>query len=425
MLLEFELVLLIVMIGTLLLCNMKLKMPLSISMIISSIAATLAAGEGIPIRHIFEGCFGILDSVILICCAMIFMQVVTEIGTISACGGIIIKKFHKKPAVLLLFMGILMMIPGMLTGTAVVSIIGVGSVMLPVLGLMGMPLVDIGAMFAVCGTLAMAAPPVNIPAMLVASSVDMKFSGFTGPLLFITVLATIFTIFWYGHRYLKAIDIDQLEGKVDFEIAKRYGISLYIPVVLVVGWIAAIRLLPGIFPDMGNAFIFLVGAAAGSVCGKRCNLVNTTLKAMDSAIPIVARMMAVGSFIQVFNYLGIRGYIVGNCIVLPTILLMLAATVILPIFGGISIYGAAMLLGSPIILATLTGNEIIIAAAISVLAILGEIMPPTAIATYFAGDLVGVPSNQVLKKVWIPCLFTMLLCFICMVFSNSFDFIVF
>ena len=44
---------------------------------------------------------------------------------------------------------------------------------------------------AVMATLGMAAPPVNIPAMMIASSVDMSYSGFNGPLLVI-VFACIF-----------------------------------------------------------------------------------------------------------------------------------------------------------------------------------------------------------------------------------------
>ena len=424
MLFEFELILLIVMVGTMLLYSTVFKMPLSVSMILASLAGALAGGQGIPLRHLFEGCFGMLDSVMLICCAMIFMKVVSEIGTLDACGGTIIRRFHRRPVVMLLLLGLLMLIPGMLTGTAAVSIIGVGAVILPVLTAMGMPHSETGALLAVCGTLAMAAPPVNIPAMMIASSVDMKYQGFTGPLLFLTVLGTIFTIFWFGRPYLRAIDLDRVSSQIDFEAGGRYGVSIYIPILLVLAAIGAIRIFPGAFPDIGNPLVFMAGALIGCRFGKTCSIVKTAVSAIDAAIPIVARMMAVGMFIQIFNLLGIRGYIVGNCIVLPSVLLMLAAVIIMPLFGGISVYGSAMLLGGPIILATMTGNEIIIAAAASVLAVLGEIMPPTAIATYFAANLAGGESRKIIRLSLIPCLFLMLLCFFCMACSNWFDFLI-
>ena len=54
MLFEFELILLIVMVGTMLLCSTVFKMPLSVSMILASLAGALAGGQGIPAARELE-----------------------------------------------------------------------------------------------------------------------------------------------------------------------------------------------------------------------------------------------------------------------------------------------------------------------------------------------------------------------------------
>ena len=62
----------------------------------------------------------------------------------------------------------------------------------------------------------------------------------------------------------------------------------------------------------------------------------------------------------------------------------------IPLFGAVSAYGAASVLGVPLVLAFLDmGDVIVITSAMSLLAGLGDLMPPTALAGIFAGQVVG------------------------------------
>ena len=94
---EFELVIFLVMLGVFLLGNFLLKLPVSLSMAAGAIAGALVGGEGIPLRHLFEGTFVYMDTVLIISMAMIFMTVIQKSGAqmcirdrcqrVPACGG--------------------------------------------------------------------------------------------------------------------------------------------------------------------------------------------------------------------------------------------------------------------------------------------------------------------------------------------------
>jgi len=74
------------------------KMPVGIAMILASIGGTLAAGEGVPVRHLFEGSMGFLDTMLVVATAMIFMKVVEATGALEHIGRVIVRVFAGRPA---------------------------------------------------------------------------------------------------------------------------------------------------------------------------------------------------------------------------------------------------------------------------------------------------------------------------------------
>ena len=50
---QIECIVFFVMLGVFLLGNFLLKLPVSLSMVAGAVAGTLAAGDGIPLRHLF------------------------------------------------------------------------------------------------------------------------------------------------------------------------------------------------------------------------------------------------------------------------------------------------------------------------------------------------------------------------------------
>ena len=64
----------------------------------------------------------------------------------------------------------------------------------------------------------MAAPPVNIPAMLISGGVDMPYIGFEGPLFLVTIPCAVFAVLFLGLRYCKNLEIDKIKAELNLEI---------------------------------------------------------------------------------------------------------------------------------------------------------------------------------------------------------------
>ena len=99
---------------------------------------------------------------------MIFMKVIQEIGTLNALSSSILKKFHRAPSILLILLMLISMFPGMITGSSTASVLTAGSIVAPILMLIGIPVVETATIIAIGGLCGMIAPPVNVPAMIMA-----------------------------------------------------------------------------------------------------------------------------------------------------------------------------------------------------------------------------------------------------------------
>lgn len=401
---SIELILFLAMIAVFVISCFAFKLPVSLAMVLSAVAATLVIGEGIPLRHLVEGMFGYLDTILVIATAMIFMKTIQEIGTLNALSASILKKFHKIPWLMLIFLMIVAMFPGMVTGSSTASVLTAGSIVAPILMMIGIPVVETATIIALGGILGMIAPPVNIPAMIIGGGIDMPYVGFTVPLLLLTVGVAIFTVLYLGLRHVNEIDYELLEGQIDTSAVKEYGFKLYIPVLLAVILMILGKIVPQIF-NLGMPVIFMVSAIAGLFCGKKINFFNVSKDAIKDTLPVLGILMGVGMFIQIMTMTGVRGFIVVNSLNLPTALIYVAMAITIPLFGAVSSFGAASVLGVPFLMVFLSQNQIITASAISFIAGLGDLMPPTALAGIFAAKVVGLEDyTKVLKKSTVPAM---------------------
>lgn len=146
---EFELVIFLVMLGVFLLGNFLLKLPVSLSMAAGAIAGALVGGEGIPLRHLFEGTFVYMDTVLIISMAMIFMTVIQKSGALEALNAVIVSRFHKVPAVMLILLMLIIMFPGHDHGSSTAAVLSAGAIVAPILLMMGIPAPQTGAILAV------------------------------------------------------------------------------------------------------------------------------------------------------------------------------------------------------------------------------------------------------------------------------------
>lgn len=412
------------MLGVFLLGNLLCMLPVSLSMILGAIAGALVAGEGIPVRHLFEGCFTYIDTILIISTAMLFMTAIQRSGALEALNALIVTKFYKAPALMLILLMFIIMFPGMITGSSTAAVLSAGAIVAPILLKIGIPKEKAGAILAIGSIMGMAAPPVNIPAMLIAGGVDMPYIGFEGPLFLLTIPCAIFTVLFLGLKYCKDLDIEELKKELDMEIGKQYGFKLYIPILLLVVLLVLTRALPQFMPQLGTPLIFLICAVVALFTGKRFNAWHAGLEAMDTTIPVLAKLMGVGMFIQILTLTGARGYIVVSCLGLGIVLLYAAVCIVMPAFGAVSSYGAASVMGVPFLLVLLdTGDQITLAAALSFICCLGDLMPPTALAGNYAAQIVGLKYKPVLKHCIIPFLVCIALGLACLLLSGYLGFL--
>lgn len=419
---SIELILFIAMIGVFAASCFILKLPVSIAMVLSAISGTVISGNGIPIRHLVEGSFAYIDTILVISTAMIFMKIIQEIGTLNSLTSSILKKFHKTPVILLILLMLISMFPGMITGSSTASVLTAGSIVAPIFLVLGIPALETAAIIAIGGLCGMIAPPVNVPAMIIGGGIDMPYVGFTIPLLILTIPVAIFSVLYLGLKYTKNINYEAIKEKVEIQ---NTDIKLYFPIVVVVLLMMADKMFPRIF-GLGMPLIFIIGSIVGIICGKKINVIEVSKDAINQCLPVLGILMGVGMFIQTMTLTGVRGFVVVRSLSLPETMLFVAMAITIPLFGAVSSFGASSVLGVPFLMAFLSYNQIITASSISFIASLGDLMPPTALAGIFAAQVVGLDNYvPVLKKCIIPGIVIILYSIVIILFSKQLGYIIF
>lgn len=418
-----ELIAFLVMVGVFLLGCFLCKLPVSLSMVLASVAGAIAGGQGLALRHLVEGMFAYVDTIMVIATAMIFMKVIQESGALDAIASLIIQRFHKVPALMLIFIMIIIMFPGMITGSSTASVLSAGSIMAPVLMLMGVPVLETACILALGGVLGMIAPPTNIPAMIIGAGIDIPYSGFGLPLTMLTFPLAFLFVLMFGYKYVKNMNYVEVEAKLNTDSRERFGFKVYIPLLLAIVLMVLNKAVPAI-PDIGMPLVFLISAVVGCFTGYKFNFFKAAKGSVHSALPVMGILMGVGMFIQVMTLTGVRGLIVTSCLSLPSFARYLALAISMPAFGAISSFGSASVLGVPFLLSFLAKDQIIVAAALSLVASLCDMVPPTALAGIFAAKVVGMENyTPILKKCLIPCLIVVIWAILFIVFADQLSFL--
>ena len=385
---------------------MGLKLPIGVSLVFSALAGALLGGEGIALRHLVEGSFGYFDTILIIVTAMIFMKVLQASGILDTITAILLKTFYRRKVTLLLTVMVIVMFPGMITGSSTAAVLSTGALVAPVLIKLGLSKVKTAALIAMGGILGMIAPPVNILVMIMGGGVDMPYVGLTIPLLIIVIPLAIIISLWLGYKDIQILDTKQMESILPESFSKEYGLRLYLPLVVVIFLMIGQGFTSSFVPDIGIPAIFLLGSLVGIFCARPFNFFKVTQEAMKESMPILCILAGVGMFIQIMTLTGGRGWIVMSFLSLPPVLLYLGISISMPLFGAVSAYGSASILGVPFILALINKNAIITSAALSAIAGLGDLMPPTALAGIFAAQVVGEKNYfKVLRYCLVPALF--------------------
>ena len=418
----------VVMVGVFMIGCFALKLPVGVSMLVAALCGALEGGLGTEtIRMMVEGEFGYVDTILTIGCAMIFMKVIEESGALDALSSLIIEKFHRFPAVLLILIMLIIMFPGMITGSSTAAVLSAGSIMAPVLALMGIDAVTAGSIIAMGALLGMIAPPVNTAALIICAGIDVPYVGFEGPLALITFPLAILFVLMLGYKQARHMDYEKLKPALEKQdaVRKQYGARIYLPLLVLVALMIVFKVLK-LGEDIGMPLMFLISAAVGLFTGKKINVLTAVPAAIRTAAPVMGILMGVGMFIEVMTATGVRGLVVISCLRLPSVLWLLACAISIPLFGAVSSYGACSVLGVPfayIYASLLGGNSVVVLAAISLIAAVGDMMPPTALAGNYAAQAVELKYAPVLKKCVVPFLVSLALAMLYLLNSGAMGFL--
>ncbi len=383
-----------------------LDLPIAIAMSAAAVVGAVLGGAGFPLRHLVEGMFGYIDTILIIAMAMIFMNVVQSIGLMEAVAAWIIRRFRKSPLLLACGVMFLIMLPGMLTGSSTACCLTTGALVAPVLIRLGVSSVKTAALIAMGAILGMIAPPINIPVMIIGGGIDMPYVGFAIPLLIATVPLAFFVIAVLAVPSLRrseGLDEAELEKELARMEKVRLTPRLFLPFLVLIVLMGGEQFFPGVFPSLGMPLQFLLAAASAFLTGRKWNVLESATEAVRDAIPVLGILMGVGMFIQIMTLTGVRGFVVVSALAIPAWLLYLSIATTVPAFGAISSFGAASVLGVPFILALLSKDQIMVASGLALISGLGDLVPPTALAGIFAAQVVGEKDYfAVLKQCVIP-----------------------
>jgi gluconate:H+ symporter, GntP family len=386
------------------------KLPIGISLVVAAVAGALVAGEGVPVRHLIEGSFGYFDVIVIILTAILFMKVLQASGALDSLAAFLLRTFRKRKALLLFTSTLIVMFPGMITGSSTVAVLAAGPLVAPVLMKLGLSRLKTGALIAMAGILGMIAPPINILVMIMGGGVDMPYVGVNLPLLFLVIPPAIAIPLWIGYRDVKVMELEELQAILPRSYFQEYGWRLFLPLALVLGLMVFQRTLVLFIPDIGIPGIFLAGSLLGIFCGRKFNFLTTTQNAVKEAMPILAILAGVGMFIQVMTLTGARGWIVVSLLSMPAELLYPAMAFGGMAFGGVSSYGSASILGVPFILALIEKNAILTSTALSAIVGLGDLVPPTALAGIFAAQVVEEKNYmRIVRYCIVPAVFILVM----------------
>lgn len=388
-----------------------LKVSTELSMFASALAGALAGGAGIPARHIAEGAFTYLDIILIFITATLFMNLLKESGGVAYVVRGILRKFHRKKAVLFILITFLLLIPGALTGAGSVTVLITGGMIAVVLSYMGISRPRAAAIIFILAGLSAAAPPVSLWAMLTAAGVNMPYVGFFLPLLLPCLLLSLITIFILGWRS-KAVDLEKALEELPQAPPEMNWIRVLLPFLAFLFLVLSGRIWPHSLPVLGLPMMFMAAALVTLLLSPvKLNFLKVSRDTVHQLLPLIGTLTCVGILVQIMTLTGVRGLIAITAVTLPLAAVLLTLFFVLPVSEAVLMWGAAPVLGVPLVLLfnTIGLNPIIALAGMSVIWPLGDALPPTAIIGRLTTETVGMkePYSRLLKHCIIPAIIIM------------------
>ncbi|MBN1273328.1 MAG: C4-dicarboxylate ABC transporter [Candidatus Aminicenantes bacterium] len=380
-------------------------------------------------RHMVEGAFTYLDVMLVFSTATIFMAVISEFGGVDYVVRGTIKTFYNKRILALLILMFIILIPGALTGAGSVSVLVVGAPTVMALRYLGIPEKKVAAILFIVAGLSAAAPPVNIWAMMLCAGTAIPYVGFELPLAVPVLLLGTFTMLFLGWKREEKKELADILNQMPEVPKKMSWWRIALPFFVFFGLVAAVRIWPFSLPIIGLPLQFMVATlAAFLVSPKKVNLLVISRDTIKRLLPLLTTIVVVGMLQQVMTATGVRGLISFAVISTPLVLLFISLAIIIPFSEGVLTYGAAAIIGIPLIwfLDSIGFHATVAIAGLTLLWPLGDGLPPTALI----GRLSVMVSEHkgsywsFLKNTWVPWIVITITGILMVVFSSKLEFLV-
>lgn len=404
-----------------------LKVSTELALFFAALAGALAGGAGIPVRHIVEGAFTYLDIILIFVTATLFMNLLKESGGIAFVIRGILSRFHRHRSVLFVLITLLLLIPGALTGAGSVTVLITGGMIAVVLHYMGIARPRAAAIIFILAGLSAAAPPVSLWAMLTAAGVNMPYVGFFLPLLVPCVVLALLTIFILGWKG-RPVDLEKALAELPDAPAKMNWLKVILPFLVFFALVLAGRIWPHSLPIIGLPMMFVAAAAVTFLLSPvKLDFLKVSRDTIHQLLPLIGTLTCVGILVQIMTLTGVRGLIAVTIVTLPLTIVFLSLSVVLPVSEAVLMWGAAPVLGVPLVLLfnTIGLNPIVALAGMSVIWPLGDALPPTAIIGRLTKDTVGMEESygRMLVYCLVPAVLIIVTGTLMVVFSKDLSFL--
>jgi CitMHS family citrate-Mg2+:H+ or citrate-Ca2+:H+ symporter len=403
------------------------KISTELSMFAAALSGALAGGAGIPVRHIVEGAFTYFDIILIFITATLFMNLLKQSGGVAYVVRRILIRFHKRKIILFVLLTFLLLVPGALTGAGSVTVLIMGGLISIVLDYMGLNRPKVTAIIFILAGLSAAAPPVSLWAMLTAAGINMPYVGFFLPLLIPCVFLGLLTIFILGWKS-KPVVLKQALTELPEPPADMNWFRVIIPFIAFFLLVLVGRTWPHSLPIIGLPMMFMVSAGLSFLLSpKKLDFLKVSRDTIHQLLPLIGTLTCVGILVQIMTLIGVRGFIAITTVTLPLTAVILTLPLVLPASEAVLMWGAAPVLGVPLVLLfnTIGLNPIVALSGMSLIWPLGDALPPTAIIGRLAKETVNMkePYPKMLKYCVIPAVIIMVVGILMVIYSKKLSFL--
>jgi len=403
------------------------KISTELALFAAALAGALAGGSGVPARALVEGAFTYFDIVLIFVTATLFMNLLKESGAAAFVVRAILRRFHRHKAVLFVLLALLLLVPGALTGAGSVTVLIMGGMAATVLGTMDIPKPKVAAIIFVIAGLSAAAPPVNLWAMLTAAGINMPYVGFFLPLLVPCVLLALATIFILGAKS-RPVDLAKALAELPEAPPRMNWIRVGTPFLVFFALVVAGRVFPFSLPILGLPLMFTAAALAAFLLSPvRIDVLRTSRDTVHQLLPLIGTLTCAGILVEIMALTGVRGLIAITAVTLPVAVVIATLALTLPVSEAVLMWGAAPVLGVPMVLLfnTIGLNPVVALAGMTILWPLGDAIPPTAIIGRLTTATVGMkePYGRFLKYCIVPGILIAAVGTLMVVFSKKLAFL--